>query len=267
MIMITALIITVITLVQPVNRFEQKSCQTQRETQVQLNTGCQPAMYHQPNITHASSFPSFDPTLVVNWQALTCLSISTFTNHEKDKQKRWFCVNVYMCVCDKRGDTVRWWDIRTKPVPPHQLTQYCTKRYTSTSTHSTLHKKIHYPHINPHKATQKDTLLHQLTEHYTKRYTTPTSTHTILHKKIHCPDQLTLYTKRKTADTAHINSHKAAHIWFASLVTTEYTTNFYRLRLHTWWCHDSAQHKAHGAAFYVYFVNCRIFARVQYYNV
>ena len=106
-----------------------------------------------------------------------------------------------MCVCDKRGDTVRWWDIRTKPVLPHQLTQYCTKRYTSTSTHSTLHKKIHYPHINPHKAAQKDTLLHQLTEHYTKRYTTPTSTHTILHKKIHCPDQLTLYTKRKTAHT------------------------------------------------------------------
>ena len=85
-IMITALIITVITLVQSVNRFEQKSCQTQRETQVQLNTGCQPAMYHQPNITHASSFPSFDPTLVVNWQALTCPSISTFTNHEKDKK-------------------------------------------------------------------------------------------------------------------------------------------------------------------------------------
>ena len=152
-----------------------------------------------------------------------------------------------MCVCDKRGDTVRWWDIRTKPVLPHQLTQYCTKRYTPTSTHTVLHKKIHL-HINSQYTAQKDTLPpHQPTQFCTKRYTAQINSH---------------YTQKEKLLILLTSTHIKLHIWFASLITTDYTTNFYRLRLHTWWCHDSAQHKAHGAAFYIYF-----FARVQYYNV
>ena len=129
------------------------------------------------------------------------------------------------------------------------------KTSAPTSTHTILHKKIHF-HLNSQNIAQKDTLPHQLTVHCTKRYTDPTSTYTILHKKIHFhinsqniaqKDILPPYQPTQSCTkiyTAQINSHYTQkeklillltsthtklHIWFASLITTDHTTNFYRL--------------------------------------